>query len=105
LVSGQRIMKKIVGQFMRLGGLLVEMLGVLAVMKGNEGLFATKLQLPGFEPVPLAWIGIALGFVLWLVGTVLFIGRDRLVSRPDRKSKRLCPDDFEFRLALNAKSR
>jgi len=76
-------MKKLVGQFMRLGGLLVEMLGVLAVMKGDEGKFATKLHLPGFEPVPLAWIGIALGFVLWLVGTVLVYW-----SRPSRRASR-----------------
>jgi hypothetical protein len=76
-------MKKLVGQFMRLGGLIVEMLGVLAVMKGDEGRFATKLQLPGFEPVPLAWIGIGLGFVLWLVGTVLVYW-----SRPSRKASR-----------------
>ena len=66
---------------MRLGGLLVEMLGVLALMKGNEGIFATKVHLPGFEPIPLAWIGVAVGFVLWLVGTVLVYW-----SRPPRKT-------------------
>jgi hypothetical protein len=66
---------------MRIGGLIVEMLGVLAVMKGNEGIFATKLQLPGFEPVPLAWVGVALGFVLWLIGTVLVYW-----SRPPRNA-------------------
>jgi hypothetical protein len=84
-------MKKLVGQFMRLGGLLVEMLGVWAVMKGNEGVFATKLHLPGFEPVALAWIGIALGFLLWLVGTVLVYW-----SRPPRKPSR---QEFEETLS------
>jgi hypothetical protein len=74
-------MKKQVGQFMRLGGLLVEMLGVLAVTKGSEGKFATKVNLPGVEPVPIAWVGIGLGFVLWLVGTVLVYS-----SRPSRKA-------------------
>jgi hypothetical protein len=77
----ESIMKRLVGQLLRLGGLLVEMLGVLAVMKGGEGIFATKLQLPGLEPVPLAWIGIALGFVLWLIGTVLVYW-----SKPSRQA-------------------
>jgi hypothetical protein len=76
-------MKKLVGQFMRLGGLLVEMLGVWAVMKGDEGIFATRLHLPGIQPLPLGWIGIALGFVLWLIGTVLVYW-----SRPSRKASR-----------------
>jgi hypothetical protein len=74
-------MTKLVGQFMRTGGLLVEMLGVFAVMQENEGKLAAKLQLPGIEPIPLAWVGIGLGFVLWLVGTVLVYW-----SRPSRKA-------------------
>jgi hypothetical protein len=82
-------MKKRVGQFMRLGGLLVEMLGVVAVMNGSEGKFATKLQLPGFEPVPLAWIGVALGFALWLVGTVLVYS-----SKPSRRASK--PENEEI---------
>jgi hypothetical protein len=73
-------MKKLVGQLLRLGGLVVEMLGVWAVMKGGEGRFATRISLPGLEPVPLAWIGVGLGFVLWLIGTVLVYS-----SRPSRK--------------------
>jgi hypothetical protein len=74
-------MAKLVGQFMRIGGLLVEMLGVYAVMKGNEGNFATKVRLPGFEPILLGWLGVAVGFVLWLVGTALVYW-----SRPPRKA-------------------
>jgi hypothetical protein len=76
-------MKALVGQLMRLGGLIVEMLGVYAVMKGVEGPFAAKVQLPGFEPVPIGWIGVGFGFVLWLVGTVLVYS-----SRPSRKKYR-----------------
>ncbi len=64
-------MPRLLGQLMRLGGLLVEMLGVLFVMKGNEGIFATKVHLPNIEPIPVGWVGVALGFVLWLIGTVL----------------------------------
>jgi hypothetical protein len=74
-------MAKLVGQFMRIGGLLVEMLGVYAVMKGNEGNFAMKVRLPGFEPILLGWLGVAVGFVLWLVGTALVYW-----SRPPRKA-------------------
>jgi hypothetical protein len=76
-------MTKIIGQLIRLGGLLVEMLGVLAVMKGTEGKFARQVHLPGFEPVPVGWIGVAFGFVLWLVGTVLVYS-----SRPSRRASK-----------------
>jgi hypothetical protein len=81
-------MAKLVGQFMRIGGLLVEMLGVYAVMKGTEGKLAATLQLPGFEPIPLAWVGVAVGFVFWLTGTVLVYW-----SRSSRKASRLEIDE------------
>ena len=64
-------MKTPVGQFMRLGGLIIEMLGVWAVFQGNGDRPPATIQLPGMAPVSLAWIGIGLGFVLWLAGTAL----------------------------------
>ena len=55
---------------MRTLGLLIEMLGILALV------FRTRTDqagapLPGSFPVRLVWIVVGVGFVLWLVGTVM----------------------------------
>ncbi len=64
-------MKKPVGQFMRLGGLIIEMLGVWAVFQSGGDKPPATIQLPGMAPASLPWIGIGLGFLLWLVGSAL----------------------------------
>ncbi len=64
-------MKKVTGQSLRLGGMLIEMLGVMGVVTGKGDIEAARLQIPGFSPVSPAWIAVVLGFVIWLVGTIL----------------------------------
>ena len=64
-------MKTVVGQFMRLGGLIIEMLGVWAVFKATGDKPMASVQLPGMAPVPLPWIGVGFGFLLWISGTAL----------------------------------
>ena len=60
------------GQIVRTLGLLIEMLGILALV------FRTRTDqagapLPGSFPVRLVWIVVGVGFVLWLVGTVMIV--------------------------------
>ena len=79
-------MKKLVGQFMRLAGIVVEMLGVWVVMSGNKGVFDRNVNMPGLvKPIPLPLIAFAVGFALWLVGTVLVYSsrRSRQSLRPE----------------------
>jgi hypothetical protein len=72
-------MKKVTGQILRLGGLLIEMLGVLGILTGSRDAGAARLRLPGGTLIAPAWIAVALGFLIWLVGTFLVYG-----SRPSR---------------------
>ncbi len=71
-------MKKVTGQFLRLVGLLVEMLGIMGVLTGRGDIEAARLRLPSGTLVSPAWIAIALGFAIWMVGTILvFRSRSR----------------------------
>jgi hypothetical protein len=72
--------KSLTGQLLRLGGLIIEMLGVWAVFQGNGDKNPPSLRIPGTAPLPLAWLGVGVGFVLWLAGTALVYA-----ARPSRK--------------------
>lgn len=64
-------MKKVTGQSLRLGGMLIEMIGVMGVMTGKGDIASLRLRLPGGGEVSPAWIAVVLGFLIWLVGTIL----------------------------------
>ena len=64
-------MRKVTGQSLRLGGMLIEMLGVMGVMTGQGDIESLRLRLPGGTVVSPAWIAVVLGFAIWLVGTIL----------------------------------
>jgi len=72
-------MRKGVGQSLRLAGLLIELLGVMGVVTGQDDVESARLRLPGGAVVPLAWIAVVMGFVIWLVGTIVIVG-----TRPNR---------------------
>jgi hypothetical protein len=72
-------MRKVTGQILRLGGLLLELLGVMGVASEPADGGGVPLRLPGGTLVSPAWIAIGLGFVAWLLGTYLL-----LASRPSR---------------------
>ncbi len=67
-------MKRVVGQILRLVGLMIEMFGVFGVLTGRGDFEAVRLRLPNGTVVSPAWIAIALGFVIWLLGTILGLG-------------------------------
>jgi hypothetical protein len=64
-------MRKTTGHIIRISGLLIEMLGIWGVFNATSDKDQARLQLPGGTVIPLAWLAVGLGFVLWLTGTVL----------------------------------
>lgn len=69
------------GQWLRFLGLLIEMVGVLGVLRERGGHAAPQITLPGGKVTSAAWIAIILGFTLWLVGKVLISAQ-----RPPRRT-------------------
>jgi hypothetical protein len=64
------MMNPITGQIVRTLGLLIEMLGIFALV------FRTRtdqagVPLPGSFPLGFVWAVVGIGFVVWLVGTVM----------------------------------
>lgn len=88
-------MSRIQGQILRTVGLFIEMLGILALV------FRTKtdevgVPLPGSLSRPQTWAIIAVGFVVWLLGTIVIYW-----PRPRRKpdsSNQQSPPTGELRL-------
>lgn len=63
-------MPRILGQFLRFSGLLIEMLGFWA-LAFRSGTDVGGGPLPGSYSPRLVWSVIGLGFAIWLVGTML----------------------------------
>jgi uncharacterized membrane protein len=74
-------MKKTLGHLIRILGLVIEMLGVWGVFNSTGAKESARLQLPGGNEIPLAWLAVGIGFVLWFTGTIVVY-----FSRPTRKS-------------------
>ena len=68
-------------------GLLIEMLGIWGVYNATGDKEQARLELPGGTLVPVAWLAIGLGFVLWLTGTIL-VYAVRSGRRPAQKDQR-----------------
>jgi hypothetical protein len=67
-----------IGHLIRITGLLIEMLGVWAVYAGRDDKNPTLVSFPGGKAVPVAWLAVGLGFVLWLIGTIVIsVARSR----------------------------
>jgi hypothetical protein len=64
-------MRKTTGHVIRITGLLIEMLGIWGVFNASGDKDRARLELPGGTVVPVAWLAVGLGFVLWLTGTFL----------------------------------
>jgi hypothetical protein len=73
-------MKQGVRQIIRLGGLILEMVGLGAVITGHPGLGLGDVRLPDGRTLAPAWIAVGLGFLIWLTGTMLIYGSRRARS-------------------------
>ncbi len=72
-------MKRSIGQSLRLGGMLIEMLGVMGVVTGKGEIESARMHLPGGTAISPAWIAVVVGFGLFAVGRILIS-----TSRPSR---------------------
>jgi hypothetical protein len=71
-------MGKTTGHIIRISGLVIEMLGIWGVYSVSVNTGQRRIQLPGGPAISIAWIAVALGFALWLTGTILvYAGRPR----------------------------
>ncbi len=66
-----------IGHIIRITGLVIEMLGVWAVYRSNGAPDQTGFTLPGGKFVPWTWVPVVVGFVLWLVGTLIITATRR----------------------------
>jgi hypothetical protein len=66
-----------IGQFLRGVGLLIELLGVIAVVAQTRKTEIPQISLPGQVQVGLGWVAVAVGFVVWLIGGLLILGSHR----------------------------
>ncbi len=75
-------MNKTVGHLIRILGLVIEMFGLWGVFQSNNPQDLPQLTLPGGQQIPVAWLAIGVGFVLWLTGTSIVY-----LARPDSKGR------------------
>jgi len=71
------------GRWLRLIGLLIEMVGVVGVVRERGGRGGVPIRVPGGPAVSAAWVAVVLGFVIWLVATILLAA-----TRPPRGGPR-----------------
>jgi hypothetical protein len=68
------------GQWLRLIGLLIEMLAAVAVVREKGGQATTRIPVPGGAVISIAWAVFALGLGIWMIGQILWA-----ISRPPRR--------------------
>jgi hypothetical protein len=73
-------MTQVIGQILRMSGLLIELIGVWAVFTGSGDNEARRISLPGGQTAPIGWLVVGLGFAIWLTGRILVS-----VSAPRRR--------------------
>ncbi len=74
---------RMTGQLLRLVGLLIEMLGVVGIIRERGGSELPRVPIPGVPAVSAAWFAVVLGFVVWLAATILLAA-----TRPPRRESR-----------------
>ncbi len=72
---------RLTGHWMRFIGLLIEMVGIVGVVRERGGQALPQVRIPGGPIVSVAWVAVVLGFVIWLVATILLVA-----TRPTRRS-------------------
>jgi hypothetical protein len=69
-------MKTSAGQILRAVGLLIELLGVIAVMAQSRTNEIARIPLFGGSVV-IGWLAVAVGFVMWIIGRIMIASSDR----------------------------
>lgn len=68
---------RMTGQLLRLVGLLIEMAGVIGVVRERGGSEVPHVQIPGGPKISAGWCAVVLGFVVWLAATILLAATRR----------------------------
>jgi hypothetical protein len=83
-------MNQATGQALRLTGLLIELLGAIAVVLQSRGTSIASVPLPGGASVSLGWLAVAVGFALFLTGRIILV-----ITAPPKGKLRKSPTDDE----------
>jgi hypothetical protein len=75
------------GQILRAAGLLIELLGVIAVLAQSRINEVARIPLPGGS-VAIGWIAVAGGFLMWLAGRIMISRSSRSNRRGDPETRR-----------------
>ncbi len=67
-------------QWLRFLGLLIEMTGIVGIVRERAGTQMPRLSIPGGPTVSWTWVVLAIGFVVWLVATII-LAATRTVDR------------------------
>jgi hypothetical protein len=81
-------MNQLIGQILRMTGLLIELIGVWAVFRRSGDREATQIALPGGKSVPIGWLIVMLGFAIWLTGRIWVAA-----STPPRRRRQKFADE------------
>jgi hypothetical protein len=73
---------RMTGQLLRMAGLLIEMIGLVGVVLERGGDQGLRVRIPGGSTISASWLAVAIGFVVWLVATILLAA-----TRPPGKGK------------------
>lgn len=85
-------------RWLRYLGLFLEMTGVVGIVRERPGREMPRLSLPGGQSISWAWIVLAIGFVVWLVATIILAAtrpgpEEPAASEPLDESFGLARDD------------
>ncbi|MHB1561455.1 MAG: hypothetical protein ACYC61_28740 [Isosphaeraceae bacterium] len=88
-------------RWLRYLGLLLEMTGVVGIVRERPGREMPRLTIPGGYSMSWAWIVLAIGFVVWLVATILLAATRPEYEKPAAGE----PGDEPFGLASEDEKR
>ncbi len=81
-------MNKTTGHIIRMVGMLIEMLGVWGVYQANHSETPLVISIGGVGPIPVAWLAVVFGLIVWLAGVFIVYS-----NKPLRNKKMRLDDD------------
>jgi hypothetical protein len=83
-------MSNTTGQILRAVGLLIELLGVVAVVGQSRINEVARIPLPGGSAA-IGWVAVGAGFLMWITGRIMISGSNR--ARLGQQQTRPLDDD------------
>ena len=81
-------MNKTTGHIIRMVGMLIEMLGVWGVYQANHTETPLVMSIGRAGPIPVAWLAVVFGLIIWLAGVVIVYS-----NKPLRRNKMRLDDE------------